>query len=240
MASIAQPQQAAFLHDSRFDRRLFEILDFAIEVFAQKGYEGASMRDLSRLSGISLAGLYYYFESKEKLLYFIQRHTLTTIIERLRTRLSAESDSERRLRIFVHTHVEYSLERPEAMKVLSHEDDVLRDAFGAELAEIKREYYQLCLGLVDELMQREHLNTAADYAVRLRTAVMSLFGTMNWLYTWHKPGLDPGAEAMAQLISDLFLQGLRGVATGSGGCPAPGKHAPRVHRKKRFSRSAHE
>ena len=80
--------------DTRFDRRLVEILDFATEIFAEKGYEGASMRDLSRLSGISLAGLYYYFDSKEKLLYFIQQHTFTTIIERLRERLAAEHDPE--------------------------------------------------------------------------------------------------------------------------------------------------
>src|SRR5271165_4011008 len=99
-------------HDSRFDRRLAEIVDFATEVFAEKGYEGASMRDLSRLSGISLAGLYYYFDCKEKLLYFIQKHTFTTIIERLRERLSGEIDPEKRLRIFVNNHVEYALDRP--------------------------------------------------------------------------------------------------------------------------------
>ena len=78
--------------DTRFDRRLAEILDYATEVFADKGYEGASMRDLSRLSGISLAGLYYYFESKEKLLYFIQRHTFSTIMERPQQRLAATND----------------------------------------------------------------------------------------------------------------------------------------------------
>src|SRR5215472_18696355 len=95
--------------DTRFDRRFSEILDYATEVFAEKGYEGASMRDLSRLSGISLAGLYYYFESKEKLLYFIQQHTFTTIIDRLRGRLAGSSDPETRLRMFVHNHVDYSL-----------------------------------------------------------------------------------------------------------------------------------
>src|SRR5882757_9932265 len=87
--------------DTRFDRRLAQILDYATEVFAERGYEGASMRDLSRRSGISLAGLYYYFESKEKLLYFIQQHTFSTIIERLRERLAATSDPEARIRIFV-------------------------------------------------------------------------------------------------------------------------------------------
>ena len=33
------------------------------------------------------------------------------------------------------------------MKVLSHEDDVLKDGYGAELAAIKREYYRICVGL---------------------------------------------------------------------------------------------
>jgi AcrR family transcriptional regulator len=44
------------------------------------------MRDLSRESGMSLAGLYYYFESKERLLYLIQKHTFSTIVQRLKSR----------------------------------------------------------------------------------------------------------------------------------------------------------
>ena len=54
------------------------------------------MRDLSRETGMSLAGLYYYFESKERLLYLIQKHTFTTIVERLKTRLEGVSDAEER------------------------------------------------------------------------------------------------------------------------------------------------
>lgn len=42
------------------------------------------MRDLSRASGMSLAGLYYYFESKERLLFLIQKHTFSTIVGRLK------------------------------------------------------------------------------------------------------------------------------------------------------------
>jgi len=39
---------------------------------------------------------------------------------------------------------------------------------------------------------------------------MGLFGMMNWLYTWYKPRIDPGAEAIARQISDIFLNGVRG------------------------------
>jgi AcrR family transcriptional regulator len=201
--------------DSRFDRRFAEILDYATEVFAEKGYEGASMRDLSRLSGISLAGLYYYFDSKEKLLYLIQKHTFTTIVDRLRERLSASSAPEERIRIFVHNHVDYAVAKQQAMKVLAHEDDVLKDRHGSELAAIKREYYKICVGLVDDLAKAEGRKRPGQEAagkdgVSVRTAVMGLFGMMNWLYTWYKPRIDPDAEGIARQISDIFLHGVRG------------------------------
>jgi AcrR family transcriptional regulator len=207
-------------HDSRFDRRLAKILDYATEIFANKGYEGASMRDLSRLSGISLAGLYYYFDSKEKLLYFIQRHTFTTIIERLRERLAASDDPEERLRIFVHNHVDYAVAKTKAMKVLSHEDDVLKNSYGAELAAIKREYYRICVGLVDDLVKAEGLSrvdsrVSAGREIGTRTAVMALFGAMNWLYTWYNPRVDPDGSTLAREISDLFLRGIRDTAAAS-------------------------
>src|ERR1700751_1647786 len=73
--------------DSRFDRQLARVLEHSAQIFCAKGFEGASMRDLSRASGMSLAGLYHYFESKDELLYLIQKHTFRTIIDSLRPRL---------------------------------------------------------------------------------------------------------------------------------------------------------
>jgi AcrR family transcriptional regulator len=205
--------------DTRFDRRLSEILDYATEIFAEKGYEGASMRDLSRLSGISLAGLYYYFESKEKLLYIIQQHTFNTIIQRLREQLAESSDPETRIRIFVQNHVGYSVAKQRAMKVLAHEDDVLKNGYGTELAAIKREYYRICVGLVEDLAKAEGLkfvgaNAGSSGGISTRTAVMGLFGMMNWLYTWYSPRVDPDAETIAREMSDIFLRGVRAEKAG--------------------------
>ncbi len=213
-SSTTRALERPSLNDTRFDRRLAEILDFATEVFADKGYDGASMRDLSRLSGISLAGLYYYFKSKENLLYFIQQHTFATIVERLRERLASSSDPETRIRIFIDNHVEYSVAKQKAMKVLSHEDDVLKNSYGVELAAIKREYYRICVGLVDDFAKANRLKSvgpnAGSQGINTRTAVMGLFGMMNWLYTWYKPRVDPEAKVLAREISDIFLRGIRG------------------------------
>ena len=233
-ASTARALESPPAPDSRFDRRLAEILDFATEIFADKGYEGASMRDLSRLSGISLAGLYYYFESKEKLLYFIQQHTFTTILERLRERLAASNDPEERIRIFVLNHVDYAVARPKAMKVLSHEDEVLKNGYCAELAAIKRDYYRICVGLVNHLAKVEGLGhvgarSAASAGIGTRTAVMGLFGMMNWLYTWYNPSVDPDAGTLAREISDVFLQGIRGGCIKFNPSQPEDNRVPRAH-----------
>ncbi len=187
---------------NRYDQRLAEILVHATDVFCKKGYEGASMRDLSRVSGMSLAGLYYYFESKERLLYLIQKHTFTTIVQRLKARLEGISDPEERIRTFILNHLDYFLANQAAMKVLSHEDEVLRNGFGSEVAAIKREYYRICVSLLDDLKRARGLQ------VSTRIAVLSLFGMMNWIYTWHKPRVDADAAAIAGQMGDLFLRGV--------------------------------
>ena len=190
--------------ESRYDQRLSVILAHATEVFDEKGYEGASMRDLSRATGMSLAGLYYYFDSKEKLLYLIQKHTFGTIVERLRSRLKASADPEERIRICILNHLEYFLANQQGMKVLSHEDEVLKNHYGAEIAALKREYYRICIDLLDDLKKNRGLEFSS------RTAVLSLFGMMNWIYTWYKPRVDGGAPKLAQEMADLFLHGIGG------------------------------
>lgn len=187
---------------ARFDRRLSKILAHATDVFYEKGYEGASMRDLSRSSGMSLAGLYHYFESKEKLLYLIQKDTFTTIVERLRERLEQVSDPEERIRACILNHLEYFLGNRKAMKVLSHEADVLKNGFGTEIAAIKREYYRICVGLLEDFKRAKRIEFSG------RMAVLSLFGMMNWIYTWYNPRIDADAKELAREMGDIFLRGI--------------------------------
>jgi AcrR family transcriptional regulator len=188
--------------ETRFDRRLARILVHATNVFCDQGYAAASMRDLSRASGVSLSGLYYYFESKEELLYLIQKHTFSTIVDRLRQRLDEVADPADRIRMFILNHLEYFLANQKAMKVLSHEDDVLKNGFGSEIASIKREYYRICIELLDAYKLARGLGFSS------RTAVLSLFGMMNWIYTWYNPRVDADAAELAREMGDIFLQGI--------------------------------
>jgi AcrR family transcriptional regulator len=189
---------------SRFDQQLGKILEGAAAVFCENGYDGASMRDVARATGMSLAGMYHYFGSKERLLYLIQKHSFSTIVARLHAQLAKASTSEQGIRTFIQNHLQYFLEHQQAMKVLSHEDEVLKGEYGHEIKQIKREYYHLCRELLDRYKKENRLEFDS------RTAVLSLFGMMNWIYTWYNPRLDGDAKRLAGEMGSIFFAGITG------------------------------
>jgi TetR/AcrR family transcriptional regulator, cholesterol catabolism regulator len=183
--------------------KLQHILHHSAEIFAQRGFEGASIRGISRATGISLSGLYYYFESKQKLLYLIQKHAFTNILSRLQIRLATAGEPEARLKTFIQNHLEYFLAHPAEMKVLSHEEDALEGTYKKEIASIKRRYYGLARTIFQELAGQ-----AVISGLNPRIAVLSLYGMMNWVYKWHNPRVDPRADELAGNISEIFLRGV--------------------------------
>ena len=59
------------------------------------------------------------------------------------------------------------------------------------------------------------MKSARGLQLSTRIAVLSLFGMMNWIYTWHKPRVDADAAEIAGQMGDLFLRGV--IAGGKAG-----------------------
>jgi AcrR family transcriptional regulator len=193
------------LHPNHRDpeAKLDHILRHAARVFAERGFEGASIRDISRETGVSLSGLYYYFDSKQNLLYLIQNSTFNSVLDSAGVRLKGIRQSVARLRALVQNHVEYFLSHPNEMKVLSHEDEALEEPYREKIAAIKRRYY----GLVREVFDSVATEGLAG-GINPRLAVLSLFGMMNWVYKWHNAKVDPGADELTDAIVGIFLHGV--------------------------------
>ncbi|HUJ39929.1 MAG TPA: TetR/AcrR family transcriptional regulator [Candidatus Acidoferrales bacterium] len=204
------------LPQHKSDRKLQLILERAAEVFARKGFEGASMRDLSRSTGMSLAGLYHYVPSKQQLLHRIQMDAFSRILERLEERLAGVSDPEARVRVLIENHLEYFLAHPDEMKVFTHDAEALEGSYRSEVGGIKRRYYELAMRLFRELKEAGRVRE-----LNARAAVLALFGMMNWIYTWHRPGTDPGARELAETFADIFLHGA--LAAGNASAAANGR-----------------
>jgi AcrR family transcriptional regulator len=180
-------------HDAKRER----LLSAAAGVFARKGYHASTMRDLARASGMSLAGMYHYVSGKEELLYLIQRDFFERVVEGARQALARAPDAEGRLRAFVEHHVGFFAAHMSEMKVLSHEADSLTGERDTVVRALKRRYVDL---LADAL--------AAAGAADPRTAAYALFGMMNWIYTWYRPGGRLPPERLADTFARIALHGV--------------------------------
>lgn len=207
----SRPRQAASRAslDTRgtYDDRQDRILEAATEVIAREGYEKASMRAVAKASGVSLAGLYHYFDSKEKMLFLIQFRTFNALVGHLKEKLHGCEDPVEQLRILVRAHVSYFVANMAALKVCSHELDSLTGEAYEETRTVRREYYLLARSVVERLLARRNGSNGASDP---RVATMSLFGTLNWLYRWYDPGHGPSPNAVANQIAGQFLQGVVG------------------------------
>ena len=180
------------------DDRLQALVEAATRIFAEKGFHATSMRDLSRASGMSLAGIYHYVRSKDELLFLIQDQCFAEVIAGADRALDAVDDPEERVRVFIDHHVVFFTGHTEKMKVLSHEDDELEGTMREQVRKRKRAYVDRLTSLLDAVDHRGVSPIVATYA---------LFGMMNWIYTWYSPAGAIHPEQLADELAQLFLNG---------------------------------
>jgi TetR/AcrR family transcriptional regulator len=195
-----------------FDERLGQILRKACAVFAAKGYHRASVRDIGAATGVSPAGLYYYFRSKEELLFLIQDHCLEALLRQVVEETNAGAGPEERIRGIVRAHLEFCTSHWEEMKVLAHDFEALSGELRRNVLRRMHAYTSLVDRTLAEL--RPQRNRA-----ELRASTFALFGMLNWVHTWYRPERDLPVDCLAEHFSRLFLRGF--LSRGMEGSPIP-------------------
>ena len=195
---------------TRYDQKLEFILRTSARIFAEKGYHSTTMRDISRATKVSLAGLYYYCKSKDELLFLIQDNCFGRVLERLEERLQETDEPIARLRLVIENHLSFFAANMAEMKVLSHEADSLAGEMYAHVAGKKQQYTKLVRRILAEV-QAQHGD--ARQKLDLTVATYALFGMMNWIYNWYDPRGKLSVSDLVDNLTRLFLTGFLANAT---------------------------
>jgi AcrR family transcriptional regulator len=188
---------------TKHDQKLEFILRNAARIFAEKNYHSTTMRDISRATNVSLAGLYHYCKSKEELLYLIQDNCFGRVLERLEERLRDIEDPLSRLRIFIENHLSFFAANMAEMKVLSHEAESLAGDLHAHVSTKKEKYTKLARRILEDIQQQQQTGSQIDLTV----ATYALFGMMNWIYNWYDPQGKLKVAELVDNVTGLFLHG---------------------------------
>jgi AcrR family transcriptional regulator len=182
--------------------RRAEILRRAAAVFRKKGFFGAGMREIAQGLGMAPGALYYYFESKQDLLYACQTLSLKRLIESAR-RIAAE-DAPARVRV--------------ARLIRAHLEHVLHE-LGGSFAHI--EFHALPAALLQEVVaKRDAYERILRDAIRrgveagefrpvdVNLAALTLLGALNWTSVWWRPEGPRDLETVSQHMTTTLLEGL--------------------------------
>lgn len=188
-----------------YDVQREAILARAGELFARHGYHATSMNQVAEACGLSKATLYHYYRDKDALLVNIAEHhvsRLRALVAEVRAR---KLQPEAQLRELVRRIVEEYADAQHAHRVLTEDVKFLQPADRQRILDQEREVVAGFAAVVGAL--RPQLRQAA----LAKPMTMLLFGMINWVYTWMKPGGALDHEALAPMVADLFLGGLPAV-----------------------------
>jgi AcrR family transcriptional regulator len=191
----------------RAERKLDAILATAADLMARHGYDKTSIRDVAKRTGCSLAGMYYYFDSKEELLFQIQYHTFASLLAEQEKALAEDRAPEDQLRSLVQNHLAFFSDRPSELKVCGFELESLEGAQFQAVEKIRRRYFKIAAEVVGKVMGRTSRRAADRLAVR--HATLFIFAMLNWIYMWYEPDRDGPVSQLGKEMMHFILDGLK-------------------------------
>ena len=199
---MARPRAADY-HAKRI-----AIRDAAAGLFAEHGFDGSSMADLAQSCGMTKAGLYHYYASKEEVLFDILNEHLGRVAQIVcdvaaagRGRPPAdrlEAIVTSLLAAYAHADAKHKVQLNELWRLPPEQREVIKA--------LEREVVRVVAETLGQINPR-----LAAQAGLLKPVTMSLFGVLNWHYTWFREDGPMSRADYARLATRLFLEGARAI-----------------------------
>src|SRR6266446_10324923 len=172
------------------------IISEAEGLFNRQGFDGASMRDIAAAAEMQPASVYYYFESKEELLWAVWEKGGLELLNRVSDAIADKTDPWQRMETACVAHTSGLLDWRRANQALFvmppwHYPESIK----ARVIALRDQYEKIFIGLIDDLPLRKGIDRRY-----LRLAVI---GALSWSLFWFKKERDTPAAIATQILAML-------------------------------------
>lgn len=182
------------------------ILSAAAQLFGEQGFERVSMATVATECGYSKALLYHYYGSKESLLDdIVMRHLERLIAAVSSASASASAPSERLLAMVTAVLISYQQDADQhrvQQRCQVSMSVAKQDTMKALERTLVQQFADVLLQAVPNLQHRPET---------VQPVTLSLFGMLNWTYTWFKDGGAVDRESYAKIVTTLMLHGAKAL-----------------------------
>jgi len=192
------------IRNEKYEQSRLEAIRAAASVFADKGFHGASTRDIAERLGIKQASLYYYFDSKEEALAEVCLYGISDYAARMDDIVSGDLAFDAKLMAVVNSHLSSYREKNEALKVYNDERLYLPEEKRGELKKRGSHYREMLENLLETEKASGRLRASLDchFAAQSVISICNGFGEL----IVRDPDLD--IFNLTQKCTDLLLQGI--------------------------------
>lgn len=184
------------------DKKRTIIREVATRLFAEKGFENITTRNISRAAKISNAALYYYFDSKEELLYQILDEAMSNGLERIDQIEKSSLNRKKKLSSYLKMHASSAVDYKK-MKLLVENQKSLSPQHSRALIQKQQIYVQKLVDLLEELKQEGEL-----IDLDTKVCAFAFFGMVSWAYRWYDPEGEVSPEQLAEILHTIFTKGV--------------------------------
>jgi AcrR family transcriptional regulator len=179
-----------------------ELFEAALSLFAEKGFQGTSIRDLAGACNTSISNLYHHFGSKEGLLVAILDRYSGELLEALREATNGTTDPLESFKALLATHVRMAWSRTREGKISFQDEEHLTPEGRDQSRKIQREILEI---------YRQHLLALQKLGLlrvtNLTVLAFNIFGVINWFLRWYRPGGPLSLEEAANEVVAFALYG---------------------------------
>lgn len=198
-------ETAATAKLERQRKRRQTVIDAAAAVFAEKGYHGASTRDIALRLGMQQGSLYYHFPSKEAALEEVCQVGVGDFVEGLVPIVESGARAAEKLRAAIANHLTPLRDKRDYVRVFLFERHHLPRSTRGQVSLLSRDYEDLLERLFREGEAAGEFRKGLD----AKMAVLSMNGMCNMAAARFRPGREPSLERLIDGLADLLLAAVR-------------------------------
>jgi AcrR family transcriptional regulator len=187
----------------RVGARTQQIIDAAARVFREKGYDGATLRDIAKEAGLLPGSLYYHFRSKEELLRLIVEQPIRDLHAHLEEIVASEASPAQKLALALAAQLRaFDMHYP---YLFVHIHNVLRvDTMHPDMQKRAKRYQEFWQQILTQGVKMGEFPPDLD----VKVTAFAIIGMCNWMHRWYRRDGRLSIEEITQQFSRLVLAGL--------------------------------
>jgi len=186
-----------------YEERRNAMLEKAAELYAERGFLGASLADLAASCRTSKSLIYHYYPSKEDILFDVMHSHVRALLDAAERVVAKPATATEKLHALTQELMRLYVGAASRHKVLLNELARLP----AKEREIVVKLQRRLVDVVQELLVEIRPELARRPALK-RPAAMLYFGMINWTHTWLDPEGRADPKRVAALAVGVFLDGI--------------------------------